>query len=116
MGSSIAEIVNELCSIPRNKVLALNTETTGVDRTSDEVIQLSIVDGSYRVAFDQHFRPLMHSAWSEAETIHGISPSRVSAAAFCGIRFSPHGSVDDTTATVKALYTMLLEVGGFPLR
>jgi len=57
-------------------VIALDTETTGLAE-SDEILQLSIIDGEGVVLFDSYFRPERHQEWPEAEAVNGISPSDV---------------------------------------
>lgn len=58
-------------------IICLDTETTGVDRLSDEILQLSIIDGSGVVLFDEYIKPLHHANWDEAEKVNHISPSMI---------------------------------------
>lgn len=58
-------------------IICLDTETTGIDRHSDEILQLSIIDGSGVVLFDEYIKPLHHDRWDEAEKVNHISPSMV---------------------------------------
>ena len=57
-------------------VIVIDTETTGIT-DSDEILQLSIIDGEGGVLFDSCFRPRAHIEWPEAEAINGISPADV---------------------------------------
>lgn len=59
------------------KVICLDTETTGLDRQKDEILQLSIIDGDGNVLFDKYFKPLNRRSWAAAERINGISPADV---------------------------------------
>lgn len=43
----------------------------------DEILQLSIIDGAGRVLFNEYIKPCNHTAWEQAESVNGISPSMV---------------------------------------
>lgn len=60
------------------KIICLDTETTGLDRKNDEILQLSIIDGDGHVLFDNLIKPSHRRSWSKAQAVHGISPSDVS--------------------------------------
>lgn len=51
----------------------LDFETTGLDPLSDEVLQVSLIDGSGDVLLDSYVRPVRIFSWPDAEAIHGIS-------------------------------------------
>ena len=55
----------------------LDTETTGLDRSGDEVLSLSVVDSHGMVLFDETFRPTRQESWPEAEAVNHISPADV---------------------------------------
>lgn len=57
-------------------ILALDTETTGFTK-EDEVLQLSIVDGTGKVVFNEYFRPDHKTEWKSAEMWNHISPESV---------------------------------------
>lgn len=59
------------------KIICLDTETTGLDRTRDELLQLAIIDGDGQVLFNERFKPQHKISWINAEEIHGISPADV---------------------------------------
>lgn len=59
------------------KILALDTETTGLSKTEDEILQLSIIDGAGEVMFNSLIRPVRHSEWPGAERVNQISPEMV---------------------------------------
>lgn len=58
-------------------IICLDTETTGINRLSDEILQLSIIDGSGAVLFNEYIKPVHHECWTEAERVNHISPSMV---------------------------------------
>lgn len=59
------------------KIICIDTETTGLNRAKDEILQLAIIDGGGRVLFNERFKPQENSSWIGAEAIHGISPADV---------------------------------------
>lgn len=66
---------------PRNsktaKVIVIDTETTGLNCTNDELLQVSIISESKEILYNSYLRPLYHTVWREAEKINGISPDMV---------------------------------------
>lgn len=63
--------------VPKEKILCFDVETTGSSREEDEILQLSIVDGTGKTVFNEYIKPTHHESWDGAEAIHGISPSDV---------------------------------------
>lgn len=61
-------------SIPR---IVLDTETTGLHPQSDEILQLSIIDGDGNTLWNKLYQPSFKSSWPEAQRIHHIKPSDV---------------------------------------
>lgn len=59
-------------------IICLDTETTGLDREKDEILQLSIIDGDGNILFDNLIKPSHRRSWANAQKIHGISPADVS--------------------------------------
>lgn len=64
-------------AVPKDKILCFDVETTGLSREEDEIVQLSIVDGTGKTVFNKYIKPTRHESWDGAEAIHGISPSDV---------------------------------------
>ena len=64
-------------AVPKDKILCFDVETTGLSREDDEILQLSIVDGTGKTVFNEYIKPTRHESWDGAEAIHGISPSDV---------------------------------------
>lgn len=60
-----------------NKVLILDTETTGLDFEQDEILQLSIINGDGMVVFDGYFKPQHKTSWEDAMKVNGITPEFV---------------------------------------
>ncbi|MFQ9992646.1 exonuclease domain-containing protein, partial [Ruthenibacterium lactatiformans] len=58
-------------------VLCLDIETTGFFAPDDEILSLSIIDGTNAVRFHSYFCPEHNDSWPEAEAVNGISPASV---------------------------------------
>ncbi|SFS38630.1 DNA polymerase-3 subunit epsilon [Succinivibrio dextrinosolvens] len=59
-----------------SNILILDTETTGLSNT-DEILQLSVIDGLGNVLWDRYYRPLNHTSWYYAQKVNHISPEFV---------------------------------------
>lgn len=68
----------EIISMAANKrkILCFDIETTGFSQ-SDEILQMSIIDGEMNVLFHQYFKPVKKETWPEAEAVNHISPEMV---------------------------------------
>lgn len=65
-------IHEHVSGIELSKVIVIDTETTGLDESKDEVLSLSIVDGNGAVLFDHLIKPARRKRWPNATEIHGI--------------------------------------------
>ena len=66
-----------MANIPLEEIICFDTETTGVGGDA-EILQLSVMDGTGSVLFDEYIRPRQALRWPEAERVHHISPEMVS--------------------------------------
>lgn len=80
--AAILPCVTELSRLYADKhldlegVVILDTETTGLDSSENEVLQLSIIDGTGTELYNGYFRPCAEE-WKEAQRVNHISPDDV---------------------------------------
>ena len=68
----------EAAEVKHSQGIVIDTETTGLDWSCDEILQLSIIDEeSGEKLFDEYFKPFMHTTWYSAQKINNISPKMV---------------------------------------
>lgn len=61
-----------------SSVIVLDTETTGLDPSRDELLQISILDGTDgSVLFDSFVKPTLATEWHGAMAVNGITPEMV---------------------------------------
>lgn len=60
-----------------SKVLVYDMETTGFTAGTDEILQLSIVDGNGKELFNHLIKPTHTDDWSKAAEINGITKDKV---------------------------------------
>ena len=56
----------------KSKIICIDIETTGLDFTEDEVLQVSIINGNGKTLYNSYIRPKHKTSWEEAERIHKI--------------------------------------------
>lgn len=59
----------------------IDTETTGLDPSTDEILEIAIVDDTGRTLLNSLVRPERRTEWRSAEEINGIAPADVAGAA-----------------------------------
>ena len=64
---------NSLLEVPREKVLCIDVETTGLNPAKDEILQLAMVDGNGKELFASLVRPPTRKRWPNAQEVHGIT-------------------------------------------
>lgn len=58
-------------------IVVFDTETTGLNPYSDEIIQFSACDGDGKTLLNTYIRPVFHDEWSEASKVNNIYPETV---------------------------------------
>lgn len=58
----------------KSNIVVLDTETTGFSAKTEDVLEISIIDGYGNVLMDQLIKPVKRSVWPKAMEIHGITP------------------------------------------
>lgn len=69
--------MNELLDKVLDNLIVLDTETTGLNPSSDEILQLSIINGHGEVLFDGLLKPEYVTSWEAAQAVNGITPEKV---------------------------------------
>lgn len=57
--------------------IIFDTETTGLDKRRDEILQFSAIDEYGNTLMNEFFKPSRVKTWPEAARINGITPNRV---------------------------------------
>ena len=68
---------SKLAGMDKRKILVFDTETTGLHPSTDEILQITILDGGGATLFDSYIRPKHRKTWKSAEKINHISPEMV---------------------------------------
>lgn len=63
--------------IRREEILVFDTETTGLNRNVDNILQFSAIDGNGQTLMNQLFHPDRVAAWPQAQSVNHISPEDV---------------------------------------
>lgn len=64
-------------NVDLDKIIIFDTETTGLNPSNDEILELSIINASGTILFNERIKPINRKRWPNAESIHGISPDDV---------------------------------------
>ena len=64
------------CTNSTGKIV-FDVETTGLNAETDEILQISIIDGDGNVLINSYVKPYYMERWSDTEKIHGITKDMV---------------------------------------
>ena len=94
-------MVSDLIRRDPSKVVFIDTETTGLDPDTDEILSIAIVDGNGDPVFDSLIHPYRVTEWPEAQEINGISPLDVrDAPSMASVRGRVRSVLDGTDVVV----------------
>ncbi|MGN1457364.1 MAG: exonuclease domain-containing protein [Acutalibacteraceae bacterium] len=71
---SIIDLQYQAINASTADIIVLDTETTGINIQTDELLQVSIIDGDGNTLYNSYLHPLRKQQWQSAERVHGISP------------------------------------------
>lgn len=80
LASNLIARANELPVIPcvnKSGIVVFDTETTGLDFDTDEILQISMMDGDGNVLINEYVKPYWTEQWEDVQTINNISPDMV---------------------------------------
>lgn len=60
--------------------IVIDTETTGLNADTDELLQVSIIDGQGNTLFNSYIKPLYTDNWNKAMAVNHITPETVATA------------------------------------
>ncbi len=59
------------------EVIVIDLETTGLDCSCDEILQISIISGTGETLYNSYVKPLHQKSWESAERVNHITPELV---------------------------------------
>ena len=71
------DLCEVLTGFPLNRVVVFDIETTGLSSVEDEILSISICDGTSKQLFSSLIKPTRHKSWPNAERVNGITPAMV---------------------------------------
>lgn len=66
-----------LSLVKENEVIVVDTETTGLNADTDELLQVSIIDSQGNTLFNSYIKPLYTDNWNKAMAVNHITPEMV---------------------------------------
>ncbi|MEE1061059.1 MAG: exonuclease domain-containing protein, partial [Ruminococcus sp.] len=67
----------ESADINAVSVVVIDTESTGLNPITDELLKVSIISETKEVLYDSYLKPLFAENWEGAEKVNGITPEMV---------------------------------------
>lgn len=58
-------------------IIVFDLETTGLDPSVDEILQIAAIDGDGNTLVNSYLRPYVQEYWPAAEAVNGITPDMV---------------------------------------
>ncbi len=83
------------------RTVYLDLETTGIDPTHDEILEIGVIDDDGAVLLHSQVHPLRISSWPQAQWVHGIAPEDIAnAPLFKELRPSLIAAVQDARVVI----------------
>ena len=83
------------------RTIVIDTETTGLDASWDEILQLSIIDADTGdKLFDEYFKPFFAKEWPDAQAVNNITPEMVEDKPYFAEKIVEIQQIIDTAHTV----------------
>lgn len=76
IGQSVS-VRNIMSTLKENEIIIVDTETTGLDSVTDELLQVSIINGVGKTLFNSYIKPERTKSWIEAMAINHITAEMV---------------------------------------
>lgn len=76
IGQSVS-VRNIMSTLKENEIIIVDTETTGLDSVTDELLQVSIIDSQGNTLFNSYIKPLFTENWDGAMAVNHITPEMV---------------------------------------
>ena len=90
--------------------IVIDTETTGLSCTEDEILQLSIIDESGKTIYNSYFKPVRHTEWKDAMAVNKITPEMVADAPSFESELIKINNIMDNVDTIIG-YNTLFDTG-----
>ena len=76
IGQSVS-VRNIMSTLKENEIIIVDTETTGLDSVTDELLQVSIINCVGKTLFNSYIKPERTKSWNEAMAINHITAEMV---------------------------------------
>ena len=86
-------------------LIVVDTETTGLYASADELLQVSIIDGDGNTLYNGYFKPEHTESWPKAEEVNHISPEMVANAPSIQSEIAAIGNILSRAKTIVGYNT-----------
>lgn len=76
IGQSVS-VRNIMSTLKENEIIIVDTETTGLNADTGELLQVSIIDSQGNTLFNSYIKPLFTENWDGAMAVNHITPEMV---------------------------------------
>lgn len=97
------DICDALLGYTLDRVIVLDTETTGLDKYNDEILSIGITDAYGKKLFSSYVHPKNHKTWFDAERVNRIR--------LRDVRFSP--TIGEIASDIRAIVCQNVLIVGY---